>query len=179
MPPAPACPQLAPLQLPALALIVTADLLRAHYDCPRLITALLDESAHLATAFLILAALPLPRTLHFKGGAALGATLIDADHLPMELGRDFLARGTARPVPHSLPTFGVLLLLSRARPEPLRSVLAGAACGFATHLLRDLGTGGVPLLWPLSKRRVHIPYGLYGALMLGCGTRSCWRVRVR
>lgn len=177
MPPSPSTPQVGTHVLPALALILAADTLLARCACPRPIEALLDESAHLATAFLTLAALPLPRTLPFAGGAALGAILIDADHVPMELGRDFLTRGTERPVPHSLPTFGALLLLSRASPAPVRAVLLGAACGFATHLLRDLGTGGVPLLWPLSKRKVQISYGVYAALLLAARGRVWWRAR--
>ena len=46
--------------------------------------------------------------------------------------------------------------------EPLQ----GAAWGMVTHFARDLAVGsGVPLLWPLSRRSLRIPYAPYG---VGC-----------
>ena len=53
------------------------------------------------------------------------------------------------------------LLPRRGRPIGL-----AAWFGVATHLLRDLATGGVPLWWPVSPRRVAAPYALYAALLL-------------
>ena len=164
---------------PALALILVADFLLANYDCPRLVEGLLDEPAHLATAFLLLAALPVPRARPFVVGAALGAVGIDVDHLPGELGWDIITRGTGRPVTHSLATGAALFLLSRALPTPARAVLAGAASGVVAHLARDLGTGGLPLLWPASERRVRVPYGAYLTTLLVAGGGMWWRARSR
>ena len=108
-------------------------------------------------------------------GAALGAVGIDVDHLPGELGWDIITRGTGRPVTHSLATGAALFLLSRALPTPARAVLAGAASGVVAHLARDLGTGGLPLLWPASERRVRVPYGAYLTTLLVAGGGMWWR----
>lgn len=165
--------------LPALALILAADILLANHDLSRPVEALLDEPAHLATAFLLLAALPAPRARPFVLGVALGALGIDADHVPGELGFDIITRGTGRPVTHSLATCAALLLLSRALPDPVRAVTAGAASGVLAHFARDLGTGGLPLLWPVSKRRVRIPYAAYLAILGVAGGGVWWRARSR
>ncbi len=161
--------------LPALALILSADALLARYDFSRLVEALLDEPAHLATGLLLLAALPAPRSRPFVLGAALGAVAIDADHVPGEFGWNIITRGTGRPVTHSLATCGALLLLSRALPETARAATVGAACGVLAHFVRDLGTGGLPLLWPVSKRRVRVPYGVYLAILFAAGGGAWWR----
>ncbi len=165
--------------LPALALILAADALLSQYDFARPAEALLDEPAHLATAFLLLAALPVPRVRPFLLGAALGAVGIDGDHLPGEFGWNIITRGTGRPVTHSLATCGALLLLARALPGPARTATVGAACGVLAHFVRDMGTGGVPLLWPVSKRRVRVPYGVYLATLLAAGGGVWWRARAR
>jgi hypothetical protein len=40
------------------------------------------------------------------------------------------------------------------------------ALGVALHLLRDLPTGGAPLLWPLARWPVGYPYPVYLCLLL-------------
>lgn len=165
--------------LPAVALILVADALLANNDLPRPVVALLDELAHLATAFLLLSALSAVGSRPFAVGAGLGAIGIDGDHVPGEFGWDIITRGTGRPVTHSLATYGALLLLACALPGAARTATMGTACGVLAHLVRDLGTGGVPLLWPASKRRVRAPYGAYLATLLGAGGGSWWRARSR
>ena len=160
--------------LPALAFVLAADALLANRDFSRPVEALLDEPAHLATAYLLLATLPGMPAQPFALGVALGAVGIDADHVPGELGSNIITRGTGRPVTHALATSGALLLLSRALPDPARTLIAGAACGVLAHFVRDLGTGGLPLLWPVSKRRVRVPYGVYLAT-LGVSGGVAWR----
>jgi len=163
--------------LPALALLLVADALLANHDFSRPDEALLDEPAHLATAFLLLAALPVPRSRPFVLGAALGAIGIDSDHVPGEFGWDIITRGTGRPVTHSLATCAAFLLFSRALPAPGRTVIVGAVCGILAHFARDLGTGGLPLLWPVSKRRVRVPYAAYLAILGVAGGGVWWRAR--
>lgn len=165
--------------LPALALILAADALLANYDCSRPVEALLDEPVHLATAFLLLAAPPVSRSGAFMVGAALGAIGIDGDHVPGEFGWDIISRGTGRPITHSLTTCAALLLLARALPGTARTATIGAACGVLAHFARDIGTGGVPLLWPVSKRRVRVSYGVYMAALLAAGGQIWWRARSR
>jgi inner membrane protein len=163
--------------IPALALILAADALLANRDFSRPVEALLDEPAHLATAFLLLSALPAPRSLPFVAGLVLGAVGVDGDHVPGELGLDIITRGTGRPVTHSLPTSAVLLLLSRALSGGGRVGMVGVACGVLAHFVRDIGTGGLPLLWPISKRRVRAPYGVYAAALLVSGGAAWWSAR--
>jgi len=99
--------------------------------------------------------------------------------VPGEFGWDIITRGTARPVTHSLATCAALLLLSRALPAPGRMVIVGAVCGVLAHFVRDLGTGGLPLLWPVSKRCVRVPYATYLAILGVAGGRMWWRARSR
>lgn len=158
--------------LPGIALIVVADDLLVRHDPSRAITGVLDESAHLATAYLFSSLLPMSGRLPFLCGTLVGSVLIDADHLPGEFGWDIITRGTGRPVPHSLPTVGLLLLATLPVRGQWRSLIAGAAFGVSTHLVRDMATGGVPLRWPHDKRRVRIPYALYLALLTVAGVNA-------
>ena len=124
------------------------------------VVAVLDEPAHLLTAWLALVALP-PRRRPAVPWALLGAVAIDVDHVPLYLWHVGTATESGRPVTHCLLSVVVFLcgarLVRRARP-----VLAGLAVGVALHLVRDLATGpGVPLLWPASGASVSVPHAWY------------------
>lgn len=82
---------------------------------PLLILAPLDWSAHLATALILLANLPLSAGHAFSSAALVAAVAIDLDHVPGHLGTDLLTAGTPRPYTHSLAT------CSSARPPVLLS----------------------------------------------------------
>lgn len=156
------------LPLVALALVGAIDGLLAWRAWPIVVHGALDESAHLLTALVLLAALLPARLRHLLPWALLGIVAIDVDHLPLYFWGVGAAAGSGRPVTHSLLTIAVLLggaaLLRR-----LRAPLAGLAVGVALHLVRDLATGpGVPLLWPLSDTAVTAPYaGYLGVLAIG------------
>jgi len=158
--------------VPGLAVIIAADHLLVRYKPSRVITGVLDESAHLATAYLFNSLFPGTGRRSFLLGTLAGAVLLDADHLPGEFGWDIITRGTGRPVPHSLPTMGALLLAVLPFGGTRRSLVAGAAFGVATHLVRDMATGGVPLRWPYDKRGVRIPYAFYLALLTVAGVNA-------
>lgn len=158
--------------LPGLALILVADDFLARYEPSRAITGMFDESAHLATAYLFSSLAPVPSRLSFLVGTFAGAVLIDADHLPSEFGWDIITRGSGRPVPHSLPTVGLLLLAALPLRGYRRLLVAGAAFGVVTHLVRDMATGGVPLRWPRDRRHVRIPYALYLTLLAMAGVKA-------
>jgi hypothetical protein len=82
-----------------------------------------------------------------------GSMFIDADHLPSELGHEWLRHGgSGRPYPHALVTLAAVAVVSRA-----------AAVGLAVHLWRDLTDAetGVRLLWPLSNRELKVAPWLY------------------
>jgi hypothetical protein len=98
-------------------------------------------------------------------GTLAGATLLDLDHAPQYLGWRVLARRTVRPVTHSLTTVLLIGLAAQFIPADLRWPVRCVAIGAATQLARDLGTGPVPLWWPVREREVQVPYGIYAGLL--------------
>jgi inner membrane protein len=134
---------------------------------PRLITiAVLDELAHIATALLFLFALWRVINIWFAAGSLVGAVLIDIDHLPALFSTGSLAAHPERPVTHSLVSVIALLFIALVFSGRARAALVGGALGVATHLLRDMATGGVPLLWPVHHAIVDLPYGVYAAMIV-------------
>jgi hypothetical protein len=134
--------------LAALATIAVADYV-IHRRKPRWIVAgMFDEPAHVATA-LLLRERPTPAYL-------AGSLLPDFDHVPLALRPVHPEMNDPRPVTHCLLTVAPVALLSR-----------DAAMGMLAHFTRDLGVGtGVPLMWPLSRRSVKLPYAAYAVLVL-------------
>ncbi len=154
-----------------ISLIEAVDALIWDRPLSRPVLGACDESAHLATAGILLSAWAANRTRTPSGefvAAALGsAVLLDLDHVPRDLfGSTVLTRGTHRPYGHSLLTVLAAAAGSRLlRTARGRSIASGIAAGTALHLVRDLATGGVPLLWPLTRRTVKVPYPGYVALL--------------
>jgi hypothetical protein len=136
----------------------------------RVLAGLLDESAHLVTGSLAVAALP-ASSGRLARAALVGSVVLDADHVPDALGVRWLRVGHSRPVTHSLPGIaGLAFAAARLDPGPGRSEAAmGLLLGLGAHLTRDLATGttAVLLLWPLSSRRFRIRYRCYAAAMMG------------
>jgi len=111
----------------------------------------LDEVAHLLTTLIVLWALG-PRIWdRFAVPALVASVLIDLDHVPGQLGHEFLTRGTPRPYTHSLLSIAVVLVLA-ALWRSRRDVMLGVALGLAIHFWRDMSEAdaGVALLWPFS-----------------------------
>jgi membrane-bound metal-dependent hydrolase YbcI (DUF457 family) len=131
---------------------------------------LIDEPGHFLTSVILLLAVatvttrPLPAP--FITATLLAGNLIDLDHLPQSLGTDVLTAGTARPYPHSVTTIVLLLLAARVLSGKVVPILLGVALGVTGHLLRDLGTAPVALLWPLTDRSLWIPHRLYLSVLL-------------
>lgn len=153
--------------LAAPAVVLLADSLLRQRRWPKPLTALIDETAHLATAHLFVTAVTADCGQSFRLGALLGAVLIDADHLPHTLRPRRPRRFAGRPAPHSLASLASLDVAAMLLGGTPRQVILGAAAGLATHLARDAATGGVPLGWPLSRRRVRLPYPVYAGVLLG------------
>jgi inner membrane protein len=133
---------------------------RLDVDTDFLLFGLVDWIGHLATGVVLVALLRPPRRV--VAGILAGSVLIDLDHLPLELGTDILTHGTPRPYTHSLLTLVVVLAVAAAMRSQL---LLGAAIGLAGHLARDLGSGDVVLLWPLSKTSDSVPFAVYIAAL--------------
>jgi membrane-bound metal-dependent hydrolase YbcI (DUF457 family) len=141
-----------------LAAVAATDAVARTRVWPRAVAGVLDETAHLGTGLVVLAALA-PRSPRFEAGLLAGSVLIDVDHIPDMLGSRVLRAKRMRPVPHSVAT----LLAIATRPR-----LDGVLVGVTAHLARDLATGtnGVPLLWPFSRRPFELPYALYASALV-------------
>lgn len=134
--------------LGCLATIAVADYV-IHRRRPRwIVVGMFDHPAHVATA-LLLRRNPTPSYL-------AGSLLPDLDHIPLALRVVHPNPDDPRPVTHCLLTVAPVALLNRE-----------AAMGMLAHFVRDLGVGtGTPLLWPLSRRPVRVPYAAYAVLVL-------------
>lgn len=128
----------------------------------------LDEIAHLLTTLLVLWALGPRVCKRFLAPALIASVAIDADHIPGQLGVNWLTAGTPRPYTHSLLSIVVVLALA-ALWRGRRDLALGVAIGLAIHLWRDMAEGGsgVSLLWPVSYHSFQYPHGVYlGAMAL-------------
>jgi inner membrane protein len=126
----------------------------------------LDEVAHVLTTVLILWALGPRACQRLLVPALLASVAIDLDHIPGELGANWLTAGTPRPYTHSLLTIALVLgaaLLVRRR----RYVLVGVALGLASHFFRDLAEpgSGVALLWPWTDHAFSLAHSTYIVVM--------------
>jgi inner membrane protein len=144
--------------------IAALDGVQALRSWPMPVVAALDWPAHLATAALVLAALPAELPPETAAWALAGSVAIDIDHVPLYVGfEEQVAVGEGgRPFTHSLVTTAALFAGSRFARGRRRTVLTGLAAGTLLHFVRDIGTGpGLPLLWPFSRRVLRIPYAAY------------------
>jgi inner membrane protein len=163
------------LLAPALAFLCIAglDLVAGIRSWPLVIIGLLDEPAHLLTAWLGLSAVAVRRRRLWPY-ALLGAVLIDLDHVPYYLW-GALDSGAGRPVSHSLVTVLALLTVAAA-DRRARLPAAGLAVGVLLHFARDIATGpGIPLLWPVRPESESVPYWAYLAGLTGCAVLSTAR----
>lgn len=153
---------------PVEVVIITLILLAAdqglrHASSGVVSEGLFDETAHLMTGLLVLAALPRIPDAWFALGVLCGSVLIDLDHVPQYLGVYWWTAGTHRPHSHSLLTLVVLAALAilwRTR----RPLMLGLLVGVFFHFWRDLsefGGAGVPLLWPWSDHSYTTAHWLY------------------
>ena len=136
----------------------------------------LDWSAHVATALILLANLPLSTGHSFATAALVAAMAIDLDHVPGYLGTDILTAGTPRPYTHSLATVLLGAGAGAVLSGSARMIALGAAFGVLAHLLRDIATGdGVALLWPLTETGVRVPFWIEAAAIGALAARAWQR----
>ncbi|MGY1733365.1 metal-dependent hydrolase [Geodermatophilus sp. SYSU D01045] len=161
----------------AVLCIVGLDLVMSARHRSVVVTGLLDEPAHLLTAWLALVAVGAtsPRVWPW---VLAGAVAIDVDHLPMYLWNEPLNADGGRPITHSLTTVLVLLAVALGARR-VRTAAVGIAAGVLLHLVRDVATGpGVSLLWPLRDTNLSVPYWAYLAvvgLLAGAAVLRQWR----
>jgi inner membrane protein len=154
----------------ALAAVCLLDAVHVARPWPVPVAGLLDEPAHLLTAWLILRAVVGPRLGGRWSGmlpwALAGSVLLDLDHLPIYLWSAPIALPGSRPVTHSIATLAVLLGVAAVTRRRTRTAALGLCVGVALHLVRDVATGpGIPLLWPIDQSDVRLPYGIYLAAL--------------
>ena len=151
------------LALGCLTTIAAADYTLFRRKPRWIMIGLFDHPAHLATAGLFALNAP-PRPRRWTGAFLIGSLLPDLDHVPLALRARHPTPDDPRPVSHCLLAVAPVAALAGATQSER---LHGAATGMVAHYLRDLGVGtGVPLLWPLTKRSVRVPYPVYAAV---CG----------
>lgn len=158
----------------AIAWILVLHPVLAALNAPTVVVGVLDWSAHLATAVLLLVNLPLPLPARMLVAALLTSVVIDVDHIPHYLGQTWLTDGTPRPYPHSLFPVAVALAVAALLRRPAhRSIAVGVALGLIAHLARDIATGpGIPLLWPVTDAAFRIPFWLETAALAALATRA-------
>jgi hypothetical protein len=138
--------------------------------------AILDELAHLATTVLALQATQ-QRDRRFLATALGASVLVDLDHVPDRiLGWRGLTAGSPRPYTHSLTSIAAVVAASALTAPTRRHRLDGLGFGLAMHFLRDAtdGSGGLPLLWPLSRSGIKLPAWLQPLMALAA---VCWIAR--
>jgi len=160
-----------------LCLVLLVDSAQRARSWPLPQLALLDETAHLVTAALVLGAAARVVGRPVWPWVLVGAVAVDIDHVPGYLEMSGFGVHGGRPPSHSLAAVLALVLLGRVAGPALCQPLVGLAGGVTLHLVRDIATGpGVPLLWPLMEGNVRLPYSLYVALLVvstaGCMLRS-------
>jgi len=138
----------------------------------------LDETAHLLTALLVLWALDPHTSERMIIPALVASVAIDLDHVPGELGANWLTAGTPRPYTHSLLTV-VAVLAGALAWRRRRDLLLGVAIGLALHLWRDTSESGngVSLWWPFSYGSIRLPHAGYLAVMASIVAVDFYRLR--
>lgn len=166
--------------MPRILVVVAAAVIFAIHpvltliDLPLWGLGILDETAHLSTALILVAAWPVRVDRPVILVALASSVAIDVDHVLQYVGVDVLTEGTVRPYPHSLTTPLVAFAFAFGLRGTPRRIALGIGAGVLAHLLRDVATGpGIAALWPLSDVTVRIPWGFYGATMAGL-TAIAW-----
>jgi hypothetical protein len=147
--------------LACLATIAVADYV-IHRRTPRwILVGVFDHPAHVATAMLLRS--------RWNAAYLAGSLLPDLDHVPLALRPVQPSMDDPRPVTHCLLSVAPVAVLNR-----------DAAAGMLAHFVRDLGVGtGVPLLWPLTRRPLKLPYTAYAVLVLATAYSRSRPSRVR
>ena len=143
------------------------SLLDQHW--PVIVLAARDEMFHATTTIVLLAALWPIRRIDGRvfACAVAGSVLIDLDHVPAALGSTVLSSSYGRPVTHGLLTVIAICIVALAGSGRWRVGGLAIAFGIASHLFRDIATGGVLLFWPGSKQVVEVEYAAYFLSLTG------------
>ena|GEM_PF-2701972 len=125
-----------------------------------------DELGHLLTALVAAIGvralrLPVPMWSVLAGGV-----ILDIGHIPQMYGYLAAIEGSSRNGSHSLAVIITLACLGFI-DQRRASIYLGLAIGAVSHLWRDMGTGAVPLMWPLTESVYGTLYSRYIAGLAG------------
>jgi membrane-bound metal-dependent hydrolase YbcI (DUF457 family) len=137
---------------------------------------LYDEAGHLLTALVLavgLRALQLPIPIW---SVLAGGILLDVGHILIQLDFSEPITGSSRNGTHSLVIVAVVACAGFI-DQRRANLWLGFALGALSHLWRDMGTGSVPLLWPISDQVWATSFTRYllgllamALVMVGSGT---------
>lgn len=127
---------------------------------------LLDHIGHLLTAAVAALAIRAIRLPIPVWSVLLGGMLLDLGHVPQMLGVVNALEGSSRNGSHSLAI--VILLAGLGFLDQRRAnIWLGIAVGATSHLWRDMGTGTVPLMWPITETVYGTIFNRYLAVLTG------------
>lgn len=135
-------------------------------DAALLIHGAYDGLGHLLTA--LVAAIGV-RALHLPvpiWSVLLGGVMLDLGHLAQMTRYVDAVDGSSRSGSHSITAVIILACLGLLFPRRA-NVWLGIAIGAISHLWRDMGTGTVPLMWPVTETVYGTLYSRYLAGLTG------------
>lgn len=125
-----------------------------------------DELGHLLTALVAaigVRAMRLPVPLW---SVLLGGVVLDLGHVLQMLGYANALEGSSRSGSHSISVV-ILLACLGFLDRRHANIWLGVGIGAVSHLWRDMGTGTVPLMWPITETVYGTLYTRYLAGLAG------------
>ena len=125
-----------------------------------------DELGHLLTALVAAIGVRSLRLPVPVWSILVGGLVLDLGHVPGVLGYVNALEGSSRNGSHSLSVV-VLLACLGFLDRRHAHIWLGVAIGATSHLWRDMGTGTVPLLWPVRDTVYGTLFSRYVAVLAG------------
>lgn len=125
-----------------------------------------DELGHVLTALVAAIGVRALRVPVPLWSILLGGVVLDLGHVMSMMGYVNAVEGSSRNGSHSLAVVGVLAslgFLDRRRAN----IWLGIAIGATSHLWRDMGTGTVALMWPITETVYGTLFSRYIAVLTG------------
>jgi membrane-bound metal-dependent hydrolase YbcI (DUF457 family) len=125
-----------------------------------------DELGHALTALVAAIGVRALRLPVPSWSILVGGMILDLGHVPQMIGYASALEGSTRNGTHSLAVVALLACLGFLDRRHA-NVWLGIAIGATSHLWRDMGTGTVPLMWPLRETVYGTLYTRYLAVLSG------------
>ena len=125
-----------------------------------------DVTGHLLTAFIIaigVRALRLPVPMW---SILIGGIVLDLGHVLTDLDIVESLQGSSRNGSHSLFVVAILAIIGFLDRRHAH-IWLGVAMGASSHLWRDMGTGTVALMWPITETVYGTLFNRYLAVLAG------------